>query len=57
MSPAVALRATWLADRHATIETEVDDAVEAFEAERGRAPAYWELVPMAREAARRTAER
>lgn len=57
MSPAVALRATWLADRHAEIEAEVDEAVEDFETERGRPPAYWELVPMAQEAARRTARR
>ena len=47
MSPVVALRATWLAEEHAKRKAKLNAAVEAFEAERGRLPAYWELVALA----------
>lgn len=48
MSPVVALRATWLADEHAKRKAALKQAVERFEGERGRTPAYWELVELAR---------
>lgn len=47
MSPVVALRATWLADEHAARKAKLKAAVETFEGERGRLPAYWELVELA----------
>ncbi len=47
MSPVVALRATWLAEQHAARKAKLKAAVEAFEGERGRLPAYWELVGLA----------
>ncbi len=47
MSPVVALRATWLADEHAARKAKLKAAVTAFEQERGRLPAYWELVALA----------
>ncbi len=49
MSATVALRATWLAERHAALKTEVLAAVRSQQA-RGRTPAYWELVALARAA-------
>ncbi len=51
MSPVVALRATWLAERHAAVKAKVLAAVSEFEREHGRVPAYWELVQLARDAA------
>ena len=54
MTPVVALRATWLADEHATRKAKLKADVEAFERERGRTPAYLELVDLARSPARRT---
>ncbi len=50
MSPVVALRATWLADRHAELKASVRDGAKAFEQRRGRRPAYWELVTLATQA-------
>ncbi|MBV1860785.1 MAG: hypothetical protein KUG77_20390 [Nannocystaceae bacterium] len=47
MSPVVALRATWLADEHAARKAKLKRAVEGFESEHGRLPAYWELVALA----------
>jgi len=47
MSPVVALRATWLADEHAARKAKLEIAVDAFEQDRGRLPAYWELVALA----------
>ncbi|MGH1343987.1 MAG: YiiX/YebB-like N1pC/P60 family cysteine hydrolase [Nannocystales bacterium] len=46
MSPVVALRATWLAEEHAARKAKLEAEVEAFERERGRLPAYWELVSL-----------
>lgn len=48
MSPVVALRATWLADEHGRRKKALKAAVEAFETEHDRPPAYWELVKLAR---------
>ncbi len=49
MSPVVALRATWLAEEHARRKAKLKSALDAFEAERGRLPAYWELFSLAAE--------
>lgn len=51
MSATVALRATWLEDRHKAIKQQVLEAAERFESDHGYAPPYWELVALAREAA------
>lgn len=47
MSPVVALRATWLAEEHATRKAELKAAVAGFEKAHQRLPAYWELVALA----------
>lgn len=51
MSATVALRATWLAAKHDALVATVLRESEAFETARGRRPAYWELVELARAAA------
>jgi len=48
MSPVVALRATWLADEHGRRKAALKTAADGFEEERGRPPAYWELIELAR---------
>ena len=53
MSATVALRADHLTAVHATLKATVLKQSEQFEAERGYAPPYWELVRMARDASTR----
>lgn len=50
MSATTALRAEWLAARHAAVKEGVDRRVEAFRSEHGYTPPYWDLLDMAREA-------
>ncbi len=50
MSATTALRAEWLRERHARIAEDVRRRAEAFRAEHGYRPPYWELVRLAREA-------
>jgi hypothetical protein len=50
MSATIALRAQWLAERHAEIKARVLEAARAFEADHGYRPPYWRLVELAREA-------
>ncbi|MFO0635028.1 MAG: YiiX/YebB-like N1pC/P60 family cysteine hydrolase [Nannocystaceae bacterium] len=52
MSATVALRAQWLGERHGAVRERVREAVAAAQAQHGRTPPYWELVALAREAAR-----
>ena len=47
-----ALRSRWVADRHRAIKAGVLTQVDAFRAEHGYRPPYWQLVAMARSAAR-----
>jgi Permuted papain-like amidase enzyme, YaeF/YiiX, C92 family len=51
MGATVALRAQWLAERHAAIRERVREGVAREQAEHGRTPPYWELVELARAAA------
>lgn len=53
MSATIALRATWLADTHAALRSELMRAVARFRDTHAYAPPYWELVAMARAAAQR----
>lgn len=52
MSAATALRAESLGERHGAIRARVIERAARFERERGYRPPYWELVKIAREAAR-----
>ena len=49
MTATIALRATWLENRHREAAERVIAAAEEFEASKGYRPPYWELVRMARE--------
>lgn len=51
MSATTALRAKWLAQRHAEIEAQLMERVAAYQAEHGRRPPYWTLVALARDSA------
>lgn len=57
MSATVALRATWLAERHGEIRRGVEGRIAAYESTHGYRPPYWKLVAMAREAAAPTPAR
>ena len=48
MSATVALRVRWYAARHAEIRARLAERAQAFKAERGYVPPYWELVRLAR---------
>lgn len=48
MNPTTALRSRWLDDQHRTNKARVMDQVDAFRAQKGYAPPYWQLVDMAR---------
>lgn len=52
MSATVGLRAQWLAERHGAIRERVREAVARAQIDRGETPPYWELVALARDAAR-----
>lgn len=51
MSATTALRAQWLADRHAEIEAGLMERVAAYQEAHGRRPPYWTLVALARDSA------
>jgi len=57
MSATTALRSRWLDDRHRAIKAGVLKQAAAFRAEHGYAPPYWQLVDMARPAARSSRRR
>ena len=48
MGATTALRSRWLEDRHRAIKAGVLKQADAFRAERGYEPPYWQLVEMAR---------
>jgi len=52
MSAATALRVQRLKANHAALAARLREKAEKFKAERGYVPPYWELVRLAREAAR-----
>ena len=49
MAATTALRSQWLSERHAAIKADVLRQVEAFRAEHGYVPPYWQLLAMARD--------
>ena len=51
MTATVALRAQWLADRHAEIREKLRETIATTQSREGRTPPYWELVKLARTAA------
>jgi len=50
MGAAAALRVRWLHERHAALKERTLALAEAFAAEKGYTPPYWELVALARQA-------
>ena len=52
MSATVGLRVDWLRARHGAIRAALEREVEAYRREHDRRPPYWELVALARDAAR-----
>ena len=56
MSATTALRSKWLDERHAAIKANVLQQAEAFIAERGYVPPYWQLFEMARSSVARVAQ-
>ncbi|HWB74938.1 MAG TPA: YiiX/YebB-like N1pC/P60 family cysteine hydrolase [Nannocystaceae bacterium] len=52
MTATIALRAQWLSERHGAIRENLREQIAKLQTSEGRTPPYWELVTMARAAAR-----